>query len=65
MRSRRSNLEIKHLYLGNLDAVRDWGHAKDYVIGMWKMMQHKVGDDYVLATGKTQSVRNFVSLTFK
>ena len=53
------------LYLGNLDAVRDWGHAKDYVIGMWKMMQHKVGDDYVLATGKTQSVRNFVSLAFK
>ncbi len=53
------------LHLGNLDAVRDWGHAKDYVIGMWKMMQHKVGDDYVLATGKTQSVRNFVSLAFK
>ena len=35
------------------------GHAKDYIIGMWKMMQHKVGDDYVLATGKTQSVRKF------
>tara|TARA_A100001011_G_scaffold191418_1_gene200067 strand:+ start:563 stop:1609 length:1047 start_codon:yes stop_codon:yes gene_type:complete len=53
------------LYLGNLDAVRDWGHAKDYVIGMWKMVQHKVGDDYVLATGKTKSVRNFVTLAFK
>ena len=53
------------MHLGNLDAVRDWGHAKDYVIGMWKMMQHKHGDDYVLATGKTQSVRNFVSLAFK
>lgn len=52
------------LYLGNLDAQRDWGHAKDYVEGMWMMMQHSEPDDYVLATGKTYSVRHFVDLAF-
>lgn len=48
------------LELGNLDAKRDWGHAKDYVIGMWLILQQKIPDDYVLATGKSYSVRQFV-----
>ena len=48
------------LYLGNLDAKRDWGYAKDYVEGMWKMLQQKQPDDYVLATGETHSVREFI-----
>lgn len=52
------------LYLGNLDAKRDWGHAKDYVEGMWRVLQQKQPDDYVLATGKTQSVREFVEFVF-
>ena len=52
------------LYLGNLDAKRDWGHAKDYVEGMWLMMQQPAGDDYVLATGEMHSVREFVELAF-
>lgn len=55
----------KKLFLGNLDAERDWGHAKDYVEGMWLMMQHEVADDFVLATGKKISVRRFVELAFK
>ncbi|MCB0816465.1 MAG: GDP-mannose 4,6-dehydratase, partial [Flavobacteriales bacterium] len=54
----------KTLYLGNLDAKRDWGHAKDYVEGMWLMLQAKKPDDYVLATGKTYTVRHFVDLAF-
>ncbi len=49
------------LYLGNLDAKRDWGHAKEYVEGMWLMMQQEKPDDYVLATGETTSVRDFVN----
>lgn len=48
------------LNLGNMDAKRDWGYAGDYVAGMWRMMQHTVGDSYVLATGVTTSVRDFV-----
>lgn len=52
------------LFLGNLDSERDWGHAKDYVEGMWLMMQQKVADDYVLATGKKITVRKFVELAF-
>ncbi len=52
------------LYLGNLDAKRDWGYAKDYVEGMWRILQHDEPDDFVLATGETQSVRNFLSLVF-
>ncbi len=52
------------LYLGNLDAERDWGHAKDYVRGMWLMLQQDKADDYVLATGKTTSVRDFVNWSF-
>ena len=49
------------LYLGNMNALRDWGHARDYVEGMWKMLQHDTPDDYVLATGKQYSVRDFVN----
>lgn len=50
--------------LGNLNAQRDWGHAKDYVYGMWQMLQHPVGDDYVLATGELNSVRSLVETAF-
>lgn len=50
----------KCLYLGNLEAKRDWGYAKDYVEGMWRMLQQKEPDDYILATGETHSVRQFV-----
>ncbi len=53
------------IYLGNLDAKRDWGHAKDYVEGMWLMLQQDKADDYVLATGTTTSVRDFVTMSFK
>jgi len=52
------------LYLGNLDAQRDWGHAKDYVEGMWLMLQQEEADDFVLATGVTYSVRHFCDLAF-
>ena len=53
------------LYLGNLDAQRDWGYAKDYVEGMWMMLQHDTPDDFVLATGETQTIRQFLDYTFK
>lgn len=53
------------LYLGNLDAKRDWGHAREYVRGMWMMMQQDEADDYVLATGETTEVREFVSWAFQ
>ncbi len=52
------------LFLGNLDAKRDWGHARDYVEGMWRIVQHHQGDDFVLATGETHSVREFVERAF-
>ena len=52
------------LYLGNLDARRDWGYAPDYVEAVWKMLQHDVPDDYVIATGQTHSVREFVTAAF-
>lgn len=52
------------LYLGNLDAKRDWGHAREYVRGMWLMLQQDVADDYVLATGETTLVRDFVAKAF-
>jgi GDPmannose 4,6-dehydratase len=55
----------KKLYLGNLDAKRDWGHAKDYVEGMWLMLQQDKPDDFVLATGETHPVREFVDKAFK
>ncbi len=53
------------IYLGNLDAKRDWGHAKDYVRMMWMILQAKKPDDWVIATGKTTTVRDFVRLAFK
>jgi GDPmannose 4,6-dehydratase len=52
------------VYLGNLDAKRDWGHARDYVEGMWRILQHDTADDFVLATGEAHSVREFVELSF-
>ncbi len=55
----------KTLYLGNLDAKRDWGHAKDFVKGMWLILQQDLPGDYVLATGENHSVREFVELAFK
>jgi GDPmannose 4,6-dehydratase len=54
----------KELYLGNLDAKRDWGHAEDYVVAMWLMLQQDKGDDYVVGTGQTHSVREFLELAF-
>src|SRR5262249_52423882 len=54
----------KELPLGNLDAKRDWGHAKDYVYAMWLMLQQDEPDDYVVATGETYSVRDFASMAF-
>lgn len=53
------------LYLGNLDAVRDWGYAPEYVEGMWAMMQHREPDDYVLATGTAYSIRDFLRFAFE
>ncbi|MEQ9640007.1 MAG: GDP-mannose 4,6-dehydratase [Alphaproteobacteria bacterium] len=53
------------LYLGNIDAKRDWGHARDYVDGMWRILQQPEPDDYVLATGETYTVRRFVELAFE
>jgi GDPmannose 4,6-dehydratase len=52
------------LFLGNIDAQRDWGHAKDYVEGMWRILQHDTPEDFVLATGELHSVREFVEKTF-
>lgn len=54
----------KKLYLGNIDAKRDWGYAKDYVDAMWRILQHDEPDDFVIATGQTQSVRDFLELVF-
>ena len=58
------NNRIKHIYLGNLDAYRDWGDARDYVEAMWKILQQKKPDDFVIATGKSYSVRKFVEIAF-
>lgn len=55
----------KKLYLGNLDSLRDWGHARDYVKAMWLILQQDKPDDYVIATGEQHSVREFVELAFK
>ena len=55
----------KKLFLGNLHAKRDWGHAKDYCYGMWKILQQKKADDFVIATGKQYSVKEFANLTMK
>ncbi len=54
----------KYLYLGNLDAKRDWGYAPDYVAAMWKMMQHERSDDFVIGTGEAHSVREFLDIAF-
>ena len=56
--------EQRELFLGNLDAKRDWGHAADYVDAMWRMLQATVPDDYVIGTGETHSVREFLELAF-
>ena len=53
------------LYVGNLDSKRDWGHAKDYVLGMYKILQHDTPDDYVLSTNEYHSVREFIEIAFK
>lgn len=53
------------VYLGNLYSKRDWGHAKDYVKGMWQILQHSQADDFVLATGKTYTIKEFVVMAFK
>ena len=63
VRIKRGEAEL--LELGNMDAKRDWGFAGDYVDGMWRMLQQETGDDYVLATGRTESVRDFVRLAGK
>ncbi|MEO0618636.1 MAG: GDP-mannose 4,6-dehydratase [Pseudomonadota bacterium] len=55
----------KCIYLGNLDAQRDWGHARDYVEGMWRIVQHDTPDDFVLATGESHTVRAFVERAFR
>ena len=55
----------KKLFLGNLNAKRDWGHAKDYCLAMWKILQQKKPDDYVIATGKQYSIKQFVNITAK
>ena len=61
----RIKLGLQHkLYMGNLDAERDWGYAKDYVEAMWLMLQAEAPDDYVIATGETHSVREFLDETF-
>jgi GDPmannose 4,6-dehydratase len=57
--------ETDRLILGNIDAKRDWGHAKDYVEGMWRMLQADTPDDYVLSTNETHSVREFIEKAFK
>lgn len=66
----RAAVRIKYglqdvLYLGNLDSKRDWGHAKDYVEAMWLILQQEKPDDFVIATGETHSVKEFVELSFK
>ena len=55
----------KKLFLGNLEAKRDWGHARDYVVAMWKMLQQKKPSDFVIATGKQHSVKQFIDYTLK
>ena len=54
----------KTLFIGNLDSLRDWGHARDYVEGMWRMLQQETPDDYVLATGEMHTVREFIERSF-
>lgn len=62
----RIKLDLQQkLYLGNLEARRDWGHARDYVEGMWQILQYKQAEDFVLATGETHTVREFIELAFR
>jgi GDPmannose 4,6-dehydratase len=59
-------LGLQHqMFMGNLDAKRDWGHAKDYVEGMWRILQQDKAEDFVLATGETTKVRDFITMAFK
>ena len=62
---RIKNGKQKKLSLGNLYAIRDWGHAEDYVESMWKILQHKKPDDFVIATGKETSVKSFANIVAK
>ncbi len=63
--TRINNGLSKYLYMGNIDAIRDWGHAKDYVNIQWEILQQKNPDDYVIATGRKASVREFIELSAK
>lgn len=60
----QNNLTTEKLKLGNLNSCRDWGHAKDYVRAMWMILQHNIPDDFVIATGQTHSIREFLQLAF-
>jgi GDPmannose 4,6-dehydratase len=62
--SREQGFQFPKLRLGNLDARRDWGHAEDYVRAMWLMMQEDIPDDYVVATGHTRSIKEFLDAAF-
>ena len=55
----------KKIFLGDISTKRDWGHSKDYALGIWKILQHKKADDYVLSTGKNYSVKDFIVKVFK
>src|SRR3546814_14390434 len=57
--------DLDHLYMGNLDAIRDWGYAPEYVEGMWRMLQVDEPEDFVLATGGNYSVRDFLTVAFE
>ena len=59
------NKKLNHIYLGNIYAKRDWGHAKDYVVAMWKMLQQKKAEDFVIATGESFSVKQFINISCK
>jgi GDPmannose 4,6-dehydratase len=58
------NGKSKTIKLGNIDSLRDWGHARDYIEGMWLMLQHSIPDDYILSTGEQHSVREFIEIAF-
>jgi GDPmannose 4,6-dehydratase len=59
-------LGLQHkLYLGNIDSIRDWGHAQDYVAAMWLILQHREPDDFVVATGESRTVREFLDEVFQ
>lgn len=60
-----SNKQQDYLYLGNIDAMRDWGHAQDFIEAMWMILQQEEPDDFVIATGKTHSVRHFINIASK